>query len=64
MPESEALTKACPECGSALVERINRQNGSRFLGCRRWPECQHSEEVPAFWAMKRAGAQPLPGLEE
>ena len=31
---------ACPRCGAAMVERVNRRSGERFLGCRRYPQCR------------------------
>jgi restriction system protein len=30
----------CPRCGSLMVERVNRNTGERFLGCRRHPRCR------------------------
>jgi restriction system protein len=36
--ESET-TKLCPQCGSPLVKRTNRESGKQFLGCSRYPDC-------------------------
>lgn len=59
-----ALTLRCPGCGTGhLLERENRQNGSRFMGCSEFPRCRHSEPLPAYLELKRAGAVELPGLE-
>ncbi|MCW0368607.1 hypothetical protein NB699_003590 [Xanthomonas sacchari] len=33
---------ACPRCGSALVQRINRHTGDAFLGCSHFPRCRGS----------------------
>lgn len=33
---------ACPRCGSALVQRINRRTGDAFLGCSHFPRCRGS----------------------
>lgn len=30
----------CPRCGAALVQRINRSTGQRFLGCSNFPKCR------------------------
>lgn len=35
----------CPRCGSALVERRNRQSGDRFLGCSSFPRCRYIQEL-------------------
>lgn len=60
---SEGISIACQECGAPMVERENSKNGSRFLGCSRYPECVHTDKVPAYLEVKRAGGTPLPGLE-
>ena len=60
---SETVTITCPACGAPMIERVNRQNLSTFLGCSRYPDCDHTEKVPAFLEMKRAGGLELPGLE-
>jgi ssDNA-binding Zn-finger/Zn-ribbon topoisomerase 1 len=59
------VTLRCAECHvGTLVERVNKQNGGHFMGCSAWPECQHTEPVPAYLLLKRAGAAQLPGMEE
>jgi hypothetical protein len=35
----------CPECGSPMVERKNRGNGDRFLGCCRYPVCKKTVPI-------------------
>lgn len=60
---SEHVTVACPACGAPMVERVNRANLSRFLGCSTYPECQETAKVPAYLEVKRAGGIELPGLE-
>ena len=59
---SDAVTITCSACGAPMVERINRQNLSTFMGCQSWPTCTHTQKVPAFIEMRRAGALELPGL--
>ena len=58
----EQVTVTCP-CGSPMVQRTNRQNGSEFMGCTRYPDCNETARVPAWIHMKRTGALELPGLE-
>lgn len=60
------FTKKCPMCPDGqLVERENSQNGSHFLGCSNFPErCQHTEPLPAYVELLRAGATLLPGMED
>lgn len=41
-PKSEG---SCPDCGSPLVVRTNRNNGNRFLGCSRYPSCRFSKSL-------------------
>ena len=53
----------CPECGRDLVERTNRQNGSTFLGCTGYPECQHTQGIPEYVKLRREGATTLPGFD-
>jgi ssDNA-binding Zn-finger/Zn-ribbon topoisomerase 1 len=53
----------CTDCGAPLVERTNSFNSSTFLGCSTWPRCHHTQAVPAYVAVVRAGGQPLPGFE-
>ncbi|MDQ1062666.1 restriction endonuclease [Stenotrophomonas sp. SORGH_AS_0282] len=36
--------KACPRCGSTLVQRKNRRTGEHFLGCSQFPRCRGSGE--------------------
>lgn len=58
------ITKACPECGGTLVVRQNRANGSRFMGCTKWPIlCRHTEPIPEYAKQLAAGAAVLPGFD-
>lgn len=56
-------TIGCPDCGRKLVIRTNRETGQDFLGCPRYPDCQHTQPLPEWVRLKRAGAAMLPGLE-
>lgn len=40
--------KKCPVCGSELVVRKNKKDGSRFFGCSNYPTCTHAEPDPSF----------------
>ena len=60
---SDEVSITCT-CGALMVERINRQNLSTFLGCTRFPDCNETQKVPAYLEAKRAGAQALPGFDD
>ena len=61
---SEQVTLKCPVCARPMVERENRENGSRFMGCTGYPEfCSETAKVPAYLEVKRAGGLELPGME-
>lgn len=38
------LTK-CPQCGSKMIERANRNTGQTFYGCSRYPKCRGTRQV-------------------
>jgi ssDNA-binding Zn-finger/Zn-ribbon topoisomerase 1 len=58
------ITKACPDCGRRLVIRTNRDNGSQFIGCTGYPECNHTEGIPETLKMRLAGAPELPMFDD
>ena len=35
----------CPECGSWMMSRVNRQTGQRFWGCHTFPECKGTRDT-------------------
>ncbi|MEN9752025.1 MAG: hypothetical protein RLZZ600_1072 [Actinomycetota bacterium] len=35
----------CPRCGSGLVRRTNRADGSEFLGCLSFPRCKYTKSL-------------------
>ena len=57
------VTITCPDCGAPMVERINSHNLSSFLGCSNYPDCKHTDKLPEYVAMRRAGADQLPGFD-
>lgn len=54
---------SCADCGQPMVVRTQRETGHEFLGCSTWPQCEHTEPLPEWFRLKRAGAAMLPGLE-
>jgi ssDNA-binding Zn-finger/Zn-ribbon topoisomerase 1 len=56
--------KKCPKegCNGTLIIRQNRTTKQHFLGCERWPECDHTEPLPEDVKMVAMGAQKLPGF--
>jgi ssDNA-binding Zn-finger/Zn-ribbon topoisomerase 1 len=58
------ITKACPECGRALIIRTNRQTDTPFLGCAGYPECAHTERVSENLMQRLQGAPELPLFDE
>lgn len=40
----ESYVKECPECGDVLLIRDGQYG--EFLGCRNFPNCDHTEELP------------------
>ena len=41
----EHNVSACPKCGSALILRTQRKDGSRFWGCSSYPKCWHTAPI-------------------
>ena len=39
-----ATDRVCPDCGAKLIIRTGRRGP--FLGCSKYPECKHTEDVP------------------
>ena len=68
-PINPPISVRCPVCLEAgrgphpMVLRTNRNNGSEFLGCSQFPECTYSTALPAWYELRKAGAEPLPGFE-
>ena len=59
---AEAVRKFCPDCAQPLVVRTNEAMGVDFLGCSQYPECRHTEPLPADIEARRQGALRLPGF--
>lgn len=41
LPKPELMI--CSQCGSIMLERTNRKDGSKFFGCSTYPKCRHTE---------------------
>lgn len=37
-------TLLCPDCGHEMALRTNRQNGNKFYGCKRYPDCRGTRD--------------------
>jgi predicted RNA-binding Zn-ribbon protein involved in translation (DUF1610 family) len=37
-------TLVCPDCGSDMALRTNRQNGNKFWGCKKYPNCRGTRD--------------------
>jgi ssDNA-binding Zn-finger/Zn-ribbon topoisomerase 1 len=62
LPNNKPI-KPCPECGEGtLLVRTRRRDDRQFLGCSRWPDCAHTEEIPQTVYMEAEGHQKLPGF--
>lgn len=57
LKDGQVTSRACPLCGagSNLVVRTNKSNGSQFLGCANWPECEYTEDIPESILMEIMG---------
>lgn len=37
-------TYSCPDCGADMKERRNRENGNKFYGCVKYPNCRGTRD--------------------
>lgn len=51
----------CPECSAdtKLLIKTNRNNGSQFIGCRNFPDCTYTREIPEHLKMELRGYKRL-----
>ena len=52
----DQLPDACPSCGSSLVKRVRRRDGSLFFGCTAYPDCDYTQPLPARKRAQSTGA--------
>lgn len=52
-------TYPCPECGREMALRTNRQNGNKFWGCKRYPDCKGTRDENGLSKEERAEAKRL-----
>jgi hypothetical protein len=43
----DRLPEECPSCGSSLVKRVRRRDGSQFFGCTAYPACNYTRPLSA-----------------
>lgn len=56
------LAYSCSECGAQMRIRLNKESNTLFIGCARWPDCKHTEEIPETVRMEILGQKRLSGL--
>jgi ssDNA-binding Zn-finger/Zn-ribbon topoisomerase 1 len=50
----------CPECQEGeMIIRQNRQTDEFFLGCSRYPDCKHSQNLPEHLRLRALGQRGL-----
>jgi len=42
---ADSAAPSCPKCGSSMVLRTSRKDGSRFWGCATYPACKGTRQV-------------------
>lgn len=50
-------TLTCPECGSDMALRTNRQNGNKFWGCKKYPDCKGTRDENGLSREEREAAK-------
>jgi len=51
------MAMECPTCGSSMVRRANRSNGTEFFGCSEFPRCRGTRQVDGD-STGRSGRRP------
>lgn len=55
--ESEPVELKCPDCGSDMKLRTNRQNGDKFWGCTKYPKCRGTRDENGLSKAEREEAK-------
>lgn len=50
----ETKTFPCPDCGGPMLLRTNRQNGDKFWGCAKYPNCRGTRDSAGLSKAERA----------
>lgn len=43
-PQDPTEEYLCPDCNSPMKVRTNRQNGNKFYGCTKYPDCRGTRD--------------------
>ena len=44
-PAPVLVGRTCPQCGSQLCLRAQRDGGQKFIACTNYPSCKHTESI-------------------
>lgn len=55
MPKSGSVGPACPKCGAPMAKRKSARGD--FLGCTRYPDCKHTQNIEEMAPAKRTSKQ-------
>lgn len=47
----------CPDCGGGMILRTNRQNGNKFWGCSKYPNCRGTRDENGLSKAEREEAK-------
>lgn len=43
----------CPDCDGPMVSRLNKSQGTRFWGCKKYPACKGTRDVDGLSKAER-----------
>lgn len=53
-PVDETQTFLCPECNGPMLLRTNRNDGNKFWGCTKYPNCRGTRDSAGLSKAERA----------
>lgn len=54
MPSTDTTdTLVCPDCGADMALRTNKQSGSKFWGCKKFPACRGTRDEDGLSKLER-----------
>lgn len=60
LKHGKQLAVTCTECGEGkMTVRLNSKTDEWFLGCSRYPECKHTQNLPEHLRMQAMGQKGL-----